>query len=81
MIDWSKPIETVPDALNPAPVPCYLTPEHDENATRAVFINGGWRSSPNCPPDHIGNDFWWYEEDGTTGASFLPVLRNVGDVA
>lgn len=78
MIDWEKPIETVPDALNPQPVPCRRVPEHDPKGQMcyAVFIEGGWIATEGDDPNFLGNDFWWYEKDGETD-SFLPRIRNV----
>lgn len=73
-IDWTKPIETVPDALNPAPVPCEFM-EFDSDGDVLAAINGHWCAedgyvTPNC--------LWcFHPQTGMSGLSSLPDLRNV----
>lgn len=83
MIDWTKPIETVPCERNPVPVPCYVIESHSDDAAVAVFINGPWFANVGHieadNPNHFGNDYWWWPRKETNAAKYapLPNLRNV----
>lgn len=80
MIDWTKPLETTPDALNPVPVPCRRMPEHDvdvDDGGLAIYVDGDWIRHEGDDPRHVGHDFWWYlPEEGGSSNHWLPVLRN-----
>ena len=77
MVDWTKPIETVPDERNPNPVPCRVLPEFSRRSDVAVYIDGPWVGKRSDDPSHIGNDFWWYNHDDADATDWLPKIRNV----
>lgn len=74
-IDWTKPIETVPDALNPEPVRCEV-PEDS-----LVRFLGRWVSKARNSDELVDRAYtaWAYDEDGTNGNAWLPDLRNVAE--
>lgn len=76
MIDWTKPIETVPCERNPEPVPCEVKGMHPYDV--GVFIRGDWINPHGTnlldPPE--GTIPWAYELDGTAN-DWMPTLRNV----
>lgn len=78
MIDWTKPLETVPDERNPTAVPCRIVVEQSDSHSYAVFIEGDWVGPSSDDPRFIGHDFWWFgkDENGESPESFLPAIRN-----
>lgn len=76
MIDWSKPIETVPDERNPTPVVC----EYNGVVSMGdyeVFIRGDWFYDENCNQrDFNDYDPWHYDENGDPNYDRLPLIRN-----
>jgi len=81
MIDWTKPIETVPDKRNPEPVPC----EFKGKITCSdyeVYIRGDWYAdeTSNQRDDDDVQEGWFYGEDGDPHYDRLPLIRNVRNV-
>lgn len=79
-VDWTKPIETVPNELNPVPVPCRLRDEDNHlPSSRSVEILGPWFDCKDSSGMVIGHDYWWYKEDGSIDAvgDDWPLIRNV----
>ena len=75
MIDWTKPIETVPCERNPVPVPCEVG--EVSGGMVELFIRGDWidRYGRNLfdPPGEYNP--WGYDLDGTAD-DWMPLLRN-----
>lgn len=71
MIDWTKPIETVPDERNPAPVPCEVI---DPKGV-IVCILGDWFDRGGV--NNGDGQYWLFDYDGTIDNDWLPVIRNV----
>lgn len=74
MIDWTKPIETVPDALNPKPVPCEVVRICGRSYADVRFL-APVIDSRDGGPLHL-DSIWSYNPDGTAN-DWLPRLRNV----
>ena len=74
MIDWGKPIETVPCRRNPEPVPCRLSAIYP-SAHVYVVIEGDWEDGYYAMNRGRGQ-YWGYDKDGTSN-EWLPQLRNV----
>jgi len=71
-LDWTKPIETVPDVRNPVAMPCRVVGEIPHGEWK-VHIIGKWFPHG----DSLNTVYAWdYSPDGTSN-SWLPVLRNV----
>jgi len=70
MIDWHKPIETVPDERNPAPVQCSYSNGH-------VFINGAWIDDDG--EDEGGGYPWIVNLRSGTFATLAGAVRNVAE--
>lgn len=71
-IDWTKPIETVPDVRNSSPIPC------STRGGNYVIIDGDWFSKASFDSAEVnrGNTGWGYLPCGTSNA-WLPAVRNV----
>lgn len=78
MIDWNKPIETVPCERNPDPVPCEFA-GFDGDESAKVFIRGDWVSEggTNRRDDADEHIPWFYDVSGHDDGYYLPYLRNV----
>lgn len=77
MIDWTKPIETVPCERNPQPVPCEVARVHLWRVE--LFIRGDWICTDgenlfDPPEEYFG---WDYELDGIPYDDEMPRIRNV----
>lgn len=76
MIDWTKPIETVPCERNPEPVPCEVARVRPDEVE--LFIRGDWIDKYGInlfdPPEE--DRPWSYDLDGTAD-DLMPHLRNV----
>lgn len=77
MIDWTKPIETVPCDRNPVPAVCaYLG--IDEDGDHMVVLESDW-----FDPDHFNRGrglwHWYFDQKGCSGVHSLPNLRNVAE--
>jgi len=71
MIDWTKPIETVPCERNPVPVSCRYNPQY-----AGVALLGCWFDNDG---ENEGDDPTWYwgiNEDGTF-VTLMGAVRNV----
>lgn len=80
MIDWTKPIESVPDAINPIPVHCEYA--GFDGGDHMAFIRGDWYDPCYHENRNDGKDRanpWYYGEDGDSNCRFLPIIRNVGE--
>ena len=85
MIDWTKPIETVPCAINPLPVPCEFVGFGYDGSAR-VRVLGDWFSSEDQHQwdnhrDEPDSPCWYANrETGNIQFSghFIP-LRNVAE--
>lgn len=76
MIDWTKPIETVPDERNPVPVPCEFDCLCGDEGGADAYIVGDWFAQNG---DNQGGKYtaWSYDEEGDPHYSRLPFIRNV----
>lgn len=72
MIDWTQPIETVPDERNPKPVPCEK--RNPYSAGFECFIYGAW---VDFEGEQRGDDVWSFDHQGDSCVPFLPNIRNV----
>lgn len=78
MIDWTKPIETVPNERNPEPVPCQVG-AHDQFG-QGIFIRGDYFG---CDGENMRDDDdesfpWFVGDDGDGYSCGIPVIvRNV----
>lgn len=76
MIDWTKPIETVPCERNPDPVPCEFVKKF--HCYVSLFLRGDWidiegRNLFDSPDEEVP---WSYDLDGTAN-DWMPTIRNV----
>ena len=67
MIDWTKPLETIPNKLNLNPIPCFA------RGSNRVFINGPYIDGDK---EDVGNDDWSCNEKGEFRA-ISGAIRNV----
>ena len=77
MIDWTKPIETVPCDRNPVPVPCKVVEVQGSDTVTTVTVRLGSDWSHPDISERCRNSAWAFNVDGTVGNDFLPDLRNV----
>ena len=73
-LDWTKPLETVPDERNPNPIPCSVRHIEDDGSEATVNINGSWYNQNGT---NNGDDFWWYNANGEQSDTYIPRIRNV----
>lgn len=79
-IDWTKPIETVPDALNPEPVRCDVEWAPEGQTAGQVRFLAPFKDSTR-PGEFLSEAPWLYHEDGKRLNAWLPDLRNVAEGA
>lgn len=77
MIDWSKPIETVPCGRNESPVKCEVMSGLDHEGDREVEIRGEWEDSDG---QNEGGGTWFVRPDGTF-LSLDGAVRNIDTIA
>jgi len=76
MIDWTKPIETVPCDRNPVPVPCEFV-GFDENGDAMAFICGEWHDKAGLDLQNKLGMAWFFDDEGDPHYAPLPFIRNV----